>query len=135
MQQRHKSQLPRRKPVEDEDDEVDPMDEIEAPKDDKESPSKVRGNGHKRARYYKNVKKNCVVKVDMPMHCPEIVEADSTNREMKEITLYIQDRKQIWLAITDLNWALRYLYVQHLLKGVPMVSADSAGPGAPTSSA
>ena len=75
--------------VEDEDDEVDPMDEIEAPKDDKESPPRVRGNGHTRARYYKNMKKNCVVKVDMPMHCLEIVEADSTNREMKEITLYI----------------------------------------------
>ena len=38
------------------------------------------------------------------------------------------DRKQVWLDGDDVEWALRVLYMQFVLKGVPVVSPDDAGP-------
>ena len=34
----------------------------------------------------------------------------------------------MWLALDDVAWAVRFLYVQHMLRGVPLVDADDAGP-------
>ncbi len=39
------------------------------------------------------------------------------------------DRQQIWLDSDDVDWAVRYLYVQNLLRGVPLVAPTDAGPG------
>ena len=38
------------------------------------------------------------------------------------------DRRAIWLHIDYVEWAMRYLYVQNLLKGVLLVPDDSTGP-------
>ena len=61
----------------------------------------------------------------MPERCPE---QDPLCQEVRKIKLFIEDRKQLWLHLNDMDWAVRYLYVQNMLKGVPMVSGDSAGP-------
>ena len=79
----------------------------------------------KRIRYYKNVARNRIFVTNMPKHCPEEV---PDCKEMCKITMYVEDRKTIWLCIDDVGWATRYLYVQNMLKGVPLVSADSQGP-------
>ena len=34
----------------------------------------------------------------------------------------------IWLHIDDVEWAIKYFYVQNHLKGVPLVADDSTGP-------
>ena len=61
----------------------------------------------------------------MPVRSPE---EDPDCTEVRQIRLYVVDRKVVWLHIDDVEWAVRYLYVQNLLKGVPLVLDDSAGP-------
>ena len=48
---------------------------------------------------------------------------------MRPVKLFIIDRKTVWLSIDDVAWAVRYLYEQAHLKGVPVVVDDDAGPG------
>ena len=81
-----------------------------------------------RARYTVNAAKNKVLEIEMPERSPE---EDPGCSEKRTISLYIADRQQVWLDNDHLDWAIRCLYVQHLLKGVPLVAPDSAGPGAP----
>ena len=66
-----------------------------------------------------------IVTVDMPVRCPE---EDPTGTERRKIKIYVEDRKQIWLDITDVDLAVGYLYVQNHLKGVPLIADDSTGP-------
>ena len=93
------------------------------------------GNGHgggvKRARYSKNIAKHRFLEVDMAMHPPEIVRNCTAK---KSVLLFIVDRRQIWLRLTDVPWAVKYLYVQSLMKGIPMVADDCQGPGEPAPS-
>ena len=113
-------------PEPEEDDEYDPMMEVEGNKEDPPSASKTKGRGQKRFRYYKNHRSNTIVKLDMPVRCPE---EDPTGTERRTIKIYIQDRRQIWLDLADVEWAVRYLYIQNQLKGVPLIADDSTGPG------
>ena len=64
----------------------------------------------------------------MPARCPEVTDAAQGQRKIK---LYVVDRRQIWHCIDDVEWAVRYLYTQNLLKGVPLVSDDSPRPCGP----
>ena len=63
--------------------------------------------------------------VRVPEYCPE--EAPDC-KQMRKITMLVEDRKTIWLCTEDMEWAVRYLWVQNMLKGVPLVSADCQGP-------
>ena len=110
--------------------EYDPMEEIEV--DDDDNP-RSRGVGYidpnsKRARYQKNKAKNRLVTVTAPAVTPE---EDPMGTSTRTIKLYVVDRKQVWLDLDDVEWALRVLYMQFVLKGVPVVSPDDAGPEAP----
>ena len=82
----------------------------------------------KRWRYTTNAAKHCITTFDMPYECLE-VDPNSTNR--RNASVYVEDRKTIWLSIDDVAWAVQYLYTQNQLKGIPMVAANDAGPGAP----
>ena len=64
--------------------------------------------------------------MSMPVRCPE---EDPNCKEVRNIRLYIEDRVQIWLDLADVDWAVRFLYVQNLLKGVALIHEDSPGPG------
>ena len=106
-------------------DEYDPMQEIEV--DDGTHP-RARGGGYsdsKRARYQNNKAKNRLVTVTAPAVSPE---EDPMSTSTRTIQLYVVDRKQVWLDIDDVEWALRFLYMQFALKGVPVVSPDDTGP-------
>ena len=106
--------------------EKDPM--MDVAQDEESKPAeqqKTRGRGVKRARYYKNHSRKRCVSIDWPTRCPE---EDPSCGEHRKITLYIEDRLQVWLALDDVEWAVRYLYVQNMLKGVPLISEDSTGP-------
>ena len=46
-------------------------------------------------------------------------EEDPRSTSTRTIQLYVVDRKQVWLDIDDVEWALRFLYMQYVLKGVP----------------
>ena len=107
-------------------DDYDPMMEVEQEQVDGESPIKTKGQGQKRVRYYRNAAKNSVATFPMLVRCPE---EDPECTEVRNIRVHVMDRKVLWLHIDDVDWAVRYLYVQNLLKGVPLVSEDSPGPG------
>ena len=72
--------------------------------------------------------KNQVVTVKMAADPPE-VDADASATRF--VNLLVIDRKQIWLSIDDVDWAIRWLYMQNLLKGVPLVPPNSQGPCGP----
>ena len=80
-----------------------------------------------RQRYYRNMANNCIVTVNMASRCAEV---DPTCTQMRPVKLYIEDRQKIWLSLDDVEWALKYLFTQNQLKGVPLVGEDDAGPGA-----
>ena len=103
--------------------EHDPMDDIDCEKQGGETAT--RGRGDKRARYYKNHAKNHVLNLDIPSLPPEVVR---DCREKRSIQLWIVDRRQVWLRISDVPWAVKYLYIQSLLKGVPLIAPESEGP-------
>ena len=110
-------------------DDYDPMEEVEltdAPA--QRSPSKAVGQGKKRTRYYKNLVVGKIVPLDMPVRCPE---EDPQCTELRTIRVYVENRIQLWLDLADVEWAVRYLYVQNLLKGVPLIPDESTGPGWP----
>ena len=61
------------------------------------------------------------------------LEEDPTGQKQRKIALYIDDRKTIWLDLSDVPWAAQFLYAQNMLKGVALVHADSSGPGGSSS--
>ena len=103
----------------------DPMAEVEQVDQDVQNTTKTRSRGQKRTRYYKNHVSKQVVTLSMPARCPK--EAPNCT-EVRNIRLFIEDRVQVWLDLADVEWALRYLYVPNLLKGVPLIPEDSIGP-------
>ena len=66
-----------------------------------------------------------LVTVTAPAVSPE---EDPMSTSTRTIQLYVVDRKQVWLDLDDVEWALRFLHMQFVLKGVPVVSPDDAGP-------
>ena len=57
------------------------------------------------------------------------LEEDAERTEARQIKLHIVDRKEVWFHIDDVEWAVRNLYVQIFLNGVPLVPDGSTGPG------
>ena len=103
----------------------DPMAEVEQVDQDVQNTPKTRGRRQMRTRYHRNHVSKQVVTLSMPARCPE--EAPNCT-EVRKIRLYIEDQVQVWLDLADVEWAVRFLYVQNLLKGVPLIPEDSTGP-------
>ena len=55
---------------------------------------------------------------------------DPTCKHKYKARLLVVHRSQVWLQIDDVNWAVKYMYSQYVLKGVAYVSPDDAGPSA-----
>lgn len=53
---------------------------------------------------------------------------DPTCDKLRSISLFIEDRRKIWLALEDVNWAIQTLCAQYALRGVESVPANSTGP-------
>ena len=107
----------------DEEGEHDPMADLDVGAD----VSKTKSPGKKRNHYYQNHAKNRFVVCQLPQFCPEAAPDCTLTRD---VTLYVRDRKTIWICIDDVEWAIRYLYAQNMLKGVPLLAPNSRGPGA-----
>ena len=93
--------------------------ESESPKDE----NKPRVSGRKHMRY--GGAHEQIFTTLLPER-PE--EEEGIDQPQRKITLYIEDRITVWLALEDVEWAVRYMFLQYMLKGVPLVSADSTGP-------
>ena len=102
----------------------DPMDEINRAQATNAT-AVLQADKHGRTRYYKNPAKNCIATVNVRSRPHEI---DPTCTQMRAITLFVVDRKTVWLSLNDVSWAVRYLFDQHKLKGVGVVDDDDAGP-------
>ena len=116
----------------DADAEHDPMNDIQCDKTDSicdQSGIAIRGRGAKRCRFYKNVAKKKLVSLDLPTVPPEVIK---DSRDKRTIQLWIVDRRQVWLRISDVPWAVKYLFIQALLKGVPLIPPDAVGPSGPS---
>ena len=103
--------------------ERDPMDEVL--QDEASSPLVTKPQGQKRKRTRATHPKDPVLTVSMPVRCPE---EDPVCTDVRRVRLHVQDRKTIWLHIDDVEWAVRFLFMQSHLKGVPLVRDDSTGP-------
>ena len=86
-----------------------------------------KASGGIRARYYRNQAKNCIVNIHMAVRCPEI---DPKCKQMRPVTVFTENRITLWLSLDDLPWAIKYLFDQNQLKGVPVVDDGGVGPGA-----
>ena len=106
----------------------DPMDDIL--EGAASSPRVTTPQGQRRGRRHTTHSQNTVLTVRMPVRCPE---ADPTCTEFREVKLYVKDLDTIFLHIDDVEWAVKYLFAQSELKGVPKVDDDSTGPCHPRS--
>ena len=77
-----------------------------------------------RQRYRKNVSKNQTIVVHMPAEAPET----NPNADLVPIRLHVIDRRSVWIHIDDVEWAVKYLFAQHELKGVHHVDPMDQGP-------
>jgi hypothetical protein len=102
--------------------EVGPMNEVDGGDEMMSTPVKTRGRGVKRKR---NVGKGKRFVAELPETCREL---DPKCKKMRSVTLFLEDRKKIWLALEDVNWAIKNLCAQHALRGVEFVPGYSTGP-------
>ena len=63
----------------------------------------------------------------MPDWPPEAVTGHVTTRNIR---IFIEAYNQLWLHQDDIDWMLRYIYIQQQLKGVDVVASDDEGPDA-----
>ena len=106
----------------------DPMDDIL--EGAASSPRVTTPQGQQRGRKRTTHSQNTVLTVRMPVRCPE---EDPKCTELREVRLYVKDRDTIFLHIDDVEWAVKYLFAQSELKGVPAVDENSTGPCHPRS--
>ena len=112
--------------ADDNDNGADPMDDIDV----EAAPIEENGRGRKRSRGQlkkSNVAKGKLLTFEMSATCPEF---DPNSTEKRNVTLLIQDRKTVWLLLEDVDWAIKYMYAQNMLKGVASVSPEDEGPQA-----
>ena len=115
-----------------EDTDDDPMDEVDAPVVTG-LPRRVYSGGNLPSRWRRskgrNPGKGRILKCEMPMKAPE---AFPDCAERRIVTVFMLDKRVVWLHMDDVDWAIRYMYAQNYLKGVPLINAkDSAGPATP----
>ena len=119
---------------EDKDTDDDPMDEVAAPVVTGLAGRVYSGNKktvHRQmpVRYRcRNPGKGRILKCEMPMKAPE---AFPDCAERRIVTVFMLDKRVVWLHMDDVDWAIQYMYAQNELKGVPLITKDSVGPATP----
>ena len=84
-----------------------------------------------KARYYENHAKKRILDLDLPRQPPEVVK---DCKEKRSLQFWCVDRKQVWSRLGDVEAAVKYMYIQNLFTGVPLVSPASVGRSGPLSS-
>ena len=88
-------------PTDNDIEELDPMDSIGCDTSSDASPSKKKGQGMSRMRYYRNLAIGKVVHVNMRV--------SETSPEVHQIRVYCADRKTIWIHKDDVEWVVKML--------------------------
>ena len=88
-------------PADNDTEDMDPMDAIGCDTSSDASPSKTKGQGMSRMRYYRNLALGKVVHVNMPV--------SETSPEVHQIRVYCANRKTIWIHKADVEWVVRML--------------------------
>lgn len=80
----------------------------------------------KSGKWSRHRAQGCIVQVSVPTRCKAVCPSSD---ESRLISLYVVDRRQVWLAREDMLWALHFLAgeVRHL--GVQVVAEEHAGDG------
>ena len=91
-------------PADNDTEDMDPMDAIGCDTSSDASPSKTKGQGMSRMRYYRNLALGKVVHVNMPV--------SETSPEVHQIRVYCANRKTIWIHKADVEWVVRMLASQ-----------------------
>ena len=88
-------------PTDNDTEDVDPMDAIGCDTSSDGSPTKTKGQGLNRMRYYRNLAIGKVVHVNMRV--------SETSPEVHQIRVYCADRKTIWIHKDDVEWVVKML--------------------------
>ena len=116
---------------EDKDTDDDPMDEVAAPVVTG-LPGRVYSGNNLSTKWRRNKGRNPgrgrILKCEMPMKAPE---AFPDCAERRIVTVFVHDKRAVWLLMDDVDWAIQYMYAQNELKGVPLITKDSVGPATP----
>ena len=67
-----------------------------------------------------------VIRVVMPERCRE---AEPDNNTTREVTLWVKDKRQVWLGVDHLQWFMDYLRKQYDLGGVSVLREDPGDAG------
>ena len=114
-----------------EDTDDDPMDEVAAPVVTG-LPGRVYSGNKLSNKWRRNRGRNPgrgrILKCEMPMKAPE---AFPDCAERRIVTVFMSDKRVVWLHMDDVDWAIQYMYAQNELKGVPLITKDSVGPATP----
>ena len=107
----------------------DPTNDVAGGDDDGRPEKRRRRSIWVERRTRANPCKGKVFKCNCSSLCPE---AYPGNKETRCISLLILDHQTVWLSIDDVDWAIKYLYAQYMLKNVAVVLPSDTGPsGAP----
>ena len=86
------------------------------------------GRGKCRNRYHTNRCKGKVLQIEMPAIAPD---KDPTCTEKRMVSLFCEDRKTLWLAEDDTEWAMKYIQDQLECNGCLGVADNGPGQGRP----
>ena len=89
--------------------------------------SKYMTNREKRKRFVQQV-----VTVPMKEWPEEAIKGGASG--VRQVTVYLDGTRKLWLHWTDLGWLLKSICINHQLKGVADVASDDEGPDAGQSS-
>ena len=103
----------------------DPTNDVAGGDDDGRPEKRRRRSIWVERRTRANPCKGKVFKCNCSSLCPE---AYPGNKETRCISLLILDHQTVWLSIDDVDWAVKYLYAQFQLMGVPVVEPEDPGP-------
>ena len=111
----------------------DPTNDVAGGDDDGRPEKRRRRSIWVEPRTRANPCKGKVFKCNCSSLCPE---AYPGNKETRCISLLILDHQTIWLSIDDVDWAVKYLYAQYMVKMDEVLPADHPGQhGVPAESA
>ena len=98
----------------------DPMDEMELELEEQEPPRKTHKKGLTLRPQARTIK--------MWEWPPEAV--TGVGNAERNVVVFVEGTGKLWLHKDDLEWLVRYLWIQQQLKGVAAVGSDDEGPGA-----
>ena len=102
----------------------DPMSQVAADEVVEDAPV-VANQPLRRARSFRGSVKSKIINVTLPERAP----ATGIDEGTRNVRIYCETKRKLWLCLDDADWALLYLKDQLETKGVHRVDAGDVGPG------